>query len=170
MGFTYIQPGHTLTLTAPYAVANGTGALIGSIFGVASSDVASGADGEFVTEGVWNLAKTSAQAWTQGQKIYWDDGNKRADSDGTVGPLIGVATKAASNPSTTGRVKLLGVPASASEGPQAAIADLTLTTLTDSPASADALRDELVAAWKVEMEGKINDILAALRARGDIAP
>jgi len=32
----YVQPGNTITLTAPYAVASGDGLLVGAIFGVAS--------------------------------------------------------------------------------------------------------------------------------------
>ena len=125
MATNYIQPGAILTLTAPYDRLSGEGAQVGSIFGVATSDVLSGAAGEFDTEGVWSLAKTSAQVWTVGQKIYWDNGNKRCDSDGTVGMLIGVATAAATNPSSTGYVKLNGSAPSSSEGPQAAEADLT---------------------------------------------
>ena len=39
----YVQPGNTLTLTAPYAVTSGDGLLVGSIFGVAGGDAASGA-------------------------------------------------------------------------------------------------------------------------------
>jgi predicted RecA/RadA family phage recombinase len=121
----YSQPGATLTLTAPYQRNAGEGALVGSIFAVAAETVANGMPGEFRTEGVFDLAKTSAQAWTQGQRIHWDNSNKRCDSDSTVGPLIGCATEAAANPSSTGKVKLLGnVPATA-EGAQAAIADIT---------------------------------------------
>lgn len=72
---------------------------------------------------------------------------------------------------------------------QPAIADLTgtltgtnnnaiadLTTLTDSPATADALRDQLMSAWKVEidshfkeMQAKIQSLTTALRAAGIIA-
>lgn len=121
----YIQPGGTITLAAPYTRTSGQGALVGSIFGVAAADVTSGDDGEFDVVGVFTLAKTSAQAWTQGQKIYWDDSNKRCDSDSTVGQLIGVATEAADNPSSTGVVRLNGAAPSTAEGAQAAIADLT---------------------------------------------
>ena len=38
----YVQPGNTITLTAPYAVASGDGLLVGSIFGVASGTAALG--------------------------------------------------------------------------------------------------------------------------------
>lgn len=133
MAANYVQSGKVLTLTAPYAVASGAGAQVGSIFGVATADIANGVEGEFETEGVFDLAKTSAQAWTVGQKIYWDNSNKRCDSDGTVGMLIGVATDVAANPTSTGYVKLNEAVPATSEGPQAAEADLsgTLTGATD---------------------------------------
>ncbi len=169
MAGNYVQAGKVVALVAPYAVASGAGAQVGSIFGVALSDVANAAEGEFQTKGVFELEKTSAQAWTQGQKIYWDNTNKRCDSDGTVGILIGVALSIAANPSSTGIVRLNGVAPSSSEGPQNAIANLALTTLTDSPATVDALRDNLTATWEAEIEAKVNAILAALRTAGVIA-
>lgn len=171
------QPGDVLTLTVDRDVSSGGGFLKGSIFGVATGDVADTESGEFLTCGVFSLTKTSAQAWTVGQKIYWDNTNFRCDSDGTVGQLIGVATEVADNPSSTGYVKLSeGVPSS-SEGPQAAIASLTFGTnitaatangaLTDSSATnpTEAQFNELAK----ELGVKINDILTALRAAGVIA-
>lgn len=102
----YIQPGKVLELTAPYQRNGGEGALVGAVFGVAVATVASGVTGGFHTEGVFSLAKTSAQAWAQGQVIYWDNTNKRLDSASTVGPRVGFATAAAANPSSTGTIKL----------------------------------------------------------------
>ena len=69
----YVQKGDTLSLTAPYAIASGAGFKVGSIFAVASGPADSGAAVEGTTVGVFDLAKTSAQAWTQGAAIYWDD-------------------------------------------------------------------------------------------------
>lgn len=177
MATNYVQAGKVLTLVAPYAVASGAGALVGSIFGVALSAVAESAEGEFQTEGVFELAKTSAQAWTQGQKIYWDNTNKRCDSDGTVGLLIGVALVAADNPSSTGIVRLNGVAPAASEGPQAAIASLTFGTNITAATANGALADSSATnptegqfnELAKELGTKINDILAALRAAGIIA-
>jgi predicted RecA/RadA family phage recombinase len=102
----YVQDGKTLSLIAPYAVDAGEGALVGSCFGVAVSDVANGVEGEFMTEGVFELEKTSAQAWTQGVKVYWDNTAKVCTTTSTSNTLIGVATEAAANPSSTGKVKL----------------------------------------------------------------
>lgn len=121
----YIQAGETLPLTVDRNVSSGGGFLAGSLFGVATADVASGDEGEFNTCGVYTLAKTTSQAWTVGQKIYWDDTNHRCDSDGMVGQLIGVATVAADSADTTGIVRLNGSAPSAAEGPQSAVADLT---------------------------------------------
>ncbi len=110
MASNYVQPGKNLTLTAPYDRTTGQGALVGSIFGVAQVTVASGAAAEFATEGVWDLAKTSAQPWAVGDRIFWDNMNKRCDNVPTAGfILIGQATAAAANPSSTGKVKLFGV-------------------------------------------------------------
>ncbi|OFW05653.1 MAG: hypothetical protein A3H96_11370 [Acidobacteria bacterium RIFCSPLOWO2_02_FULL_67_36] len=124
MATNYVQKGRVLTLTAPYQRDSGKGALVGSLFGVALQTVANGVAGEFQVEGVWTLDKTSAQAWTGGQEIYWDNGNKRCDSDSTVGQLIGVATAVAANPSSTGNVRLNGTAPATAEGAQAAEADL----------------------------------------------
>jgi predicted RecA/RadA family phage recombinase len=106
----FVQKGDTLTFTAPYAVSSGGGALIGSIFGIACQDLASGASGEFyVGSGVVTHAKTSAQAWIAGSTlIYWDDTNKVMTSTSTSNKLIGAAVAAAANPSSTGTVRLNG--------------------------------------------------------------
>ena len=53
----YIQPGHAITLAAPYDVVSGAGLLVGSIFGVASHDALSGAEVETQLTGVIDLAK-----------------------------------------------------------------------------------------------------------------
>jgi len=106
----YVQPGATLTLTAPYAVTSGDGLLVGSIFGVAAGDAASGATVEAALTGVFDLTKIGSQAWTVGAKIYWDDTNKRCTTVATDNTLIGVAVEAVAGGAgdTIGRVRLNG--------------------------------------------------------------
>lgn len=99
-------PGHTVDVAAPYAVSSGGGCLVGSLFGIAAYDAANAANATLWLVGTFDMAKTSAQAWTVGQLIYWDDTNKVATSVSTSNKLIGVAVKAAANPSPTGRVRL----------------------------------------------------------------
>lgn len=105
---TYVQDGNVLSLTAPYTVAAGAGFLVGSLFAVATSAAASGAAVEGLATGVVDLAKVSAQAWTVGQRIYWDDTAKLTTTVSSANTLIGVATAVAANPSATGRVRLNG--------------------------------------------------------------
>ena len=106
----YVQPGATLTLTAPYAVTSGDGLLVGSIFGVAAGDAASGATVETALTGVFDLTKIGSQAWTIGAKIYWDDSNKRCTTVATDNTVIGVAVEAVAGGAgdTIGRVRLNG--------------------------------------------------------------
>ncbi|MBT9291849.1 DUF2190 family protein [Prosthecodimorpha staleyi] len=103
-----VQRGEILTLAAPYDVAAGAGLLVGAIFGVATSPALSGATVEAAVCGVFELAKTSAQAWTVGAKVYWDDAAKLCTTVNTSNTLIGVAVAAAANPSATGLVRLNG--------------------------------------------------------------
>ncbi len=166
----YLQTGEKLTVAAPYDRLSGQAALIGSLLGVAVSDVLSGADGVFVTEGVFTLPKTSAQAWTVGQKLYWDNTNKRLDSDSTVGMLVGVATAVAANPSSTGECRLNGSAPSTSEGPQAAI-----VTLTDSTGLSGTHNDTLAATAALVtltdstgLSGTHDDTLAATSVPVDL--
>lgn len=67
---TYVQPGNTITLTAPYAVASGDGLLVGSIFGAVSGTAALGEPVEAVLAGVYELKKIGSQAWAVGDCIY----------------------------------------------------------------------------------------------------
>ena len=104
----YVQPGNTLTLTAPYAVTSGDGLLVGSIFGVASVDAALNDPVQTALTGVFDLTKVGSQAWTVGAKVYWDDTNKRTTSVATSNTLIGVATETVAGGAgdTIGRVRL----------------------------------------------------------------
>ena len=106
----FVQSGKTLTLTAPYAVSSGGGALVGSIFGVAAGDVAISVEGEFDVEGVFDLTRETGggTAWSAGDLIYWDNTNKRTTKTSTSNKLIGVAARAAADGDATGRVRLNG--------------------------------------------------------------
>lgn len=106
----FVQPGNTITLTAPYAVASGEGLLVGSIFGVAAGTAASGDPVEAALTGVFDITKVGSQAWTVGAKVYWDDTNKRCTTVSTDNTLVGVAIAAVASGAgdTIGRVRLNG--------------------------------------------------------------
>ncbi len=105
-----VQPGNTITLTAPYAVASGDGLLVGSVFGVAAGGAANAETVEAALVGVFDLKKVASQAWVVGDKIYWDNTNKETTKTATSNTLIGVATETVANGAgdIVGRVRLNG--------------------------------------------------------------
>jgi predicted RecA/RadA family phage recombinase len=106
MAGNYIQDGDVLEFAAPYAVAAGAGALIGTIFGVAQVTLANGERGSFQLEGVHELVKLGGEAWAEGAKVYWDNTNKRCTTTSAGNTSIGVASEAAISAATLGRVRL----------------------------------------------------------------
>lgn len=105
----YIKSGDTLTLTAPVGgVVSGTAYLIGTMLVIATTTAAAGEQFEGRTVGVYEVPKVSAQAWTVGARIYWDDSAKLFTTVLTSNTLVGVAVAVAANPSATGRVRLNG--------------------------------------------------------------
>jgi predicted RecA/RadA family phage recombinase len=106
----FIQPGDTLAVAAPYALTSGQGALVGTMFGVASTTVANGAEVELQTVGVFDLTKAASQAWTVGAAIYWDNTNKVCTTTASGNTKIGVAVAAVGSGAgeTIGRVRLNG--------------------------------------------------------------
>jgi predicted RecA/RadA family phage recombinase len=106
----FVQPGNTITLTAPYAVTSGDGLLVGAIFGVAAGTAILGDPVETAVEGVYDLKKVASQAWIAGDRIYWDNTAKQTTKTLTANTLIGVATEAVAGGATDliGRVRLNG--------------------------------------------------------------
>lgn len=105
---TFSQEGNAVTFTAPATITGGTGVKIGDLLVIPDISVASGAKFTGVTRGVVEHAKLSAQAWTEGQQVNWDDTNKRFTTVTTGNFRAGVAYAVAANPSATGLVYLHG--------------------------------------------------------------
>jgi predicted RecA/RadA family phage recombinase len=107
---TFVQPGDVLTFTAPSGgVVAGTGVKIGDVLVIPTISAAQGELFTGVRIGVVTHAKTSAQAWTEGQQLNWDNTNKVFTTATTGFFRAGVAGAAAANPSATGVVVLSGV-------------------------------------------------------------
>ena len=106
----FVQPGDVLEFTAPTGgVVAGTGVKIGDILVIALETKAQTEKFRGVRNGVVDHAKLSAQAWTEGQQVNWDDTNKRFTTATTGNFKAGVAAAVAVNPSATGKVVLSGV-------------------------------------------------------------
>lgn len=105
----YVQPGDTVTVTAPYALQPGDGALVGVLFGVACGAYANGAvDAELRTEGVFDLTalSTDTASGTAFVAAYWDNTNKRITVSSAGNTKVGVIVAAKANGATTARVRL----------------------------------------------------------------
>lgn len=104
----YVQEGDCITVAAPYALTSGQGALVGSIFGIAAGDAASGADVQLKTEGVFDVTALGTDVITAGAKLYWDNTNKRLTTTSASNTLVGAATAAKASGPTVARVYLDG--------------------------------------------------------------
>ena len=106
---TFLQEVENPTYAAPANVTAGTGVKIGDLLVIPEITVLSGAQFTGVIRGVVEHAKLSAQAWTEGQQVNWDDTNKRFTTVTTGNFRAGTAYRVAANPTATGLVLLAGV-------------------------------------------------------------
>ena len=106
----YIQPGNVLDATLPYNREVAEGFLVGNLFMIATKAGTTGQTVPGVTDGVWDIAKTAAQTFTEGALVYWDDTAKSVTAVTTGNRRIGSATRAAAGGDATARVRLTGVP------------------------------------------------------------
>lgn len=107
MATNYIQPGRTLTIPAPAAVASGGVVIAGAIVGVAQIDAASGDPVDVDTVGVWALPKVAALAIGLGDVVYWDAEAALVNKTASGNTKLGVAVEAAANPSPLVKVRLV---------------------------------------------------------------
>ena len=105
----YVQDGNYLTFTAGATITSGQLVQVGDLHGVSVTDVAAGATGTLVMEGVFTLPKltgASADATTFGGPVYFSSGSvSGSDSSGTR-KKVGYALAAAAQAATTVQVRL----------------------------------------------------------------
>lgn len=106
---TAIAEGNSISLAAPYQRNSGQACRVGKIFGVAVNDVANGVVGQFLTEGIFDITKTTG-AISVGDAVYWDNTNKYCTTTAAGNCEIGVSTVAALSGDATVRVKLYAGP------------------------------------------------------------
>ena len=107
----FIQPGDTITVTAPYALSAGDGCQVGILFGVACGTYANGAEAELmVDDGVFDLTalSTDTASGTSFVLAYWDNTNKRITTTSAGNTKVGVIIATKINGDTTARVRLNG--------------------------------------------------------------
>jgi len=108
----YVQNGDFITFTAAADVDSGELVQVGSLFGVAVTDVANGAEGTLALKGVFTLPKLVADpgdaVTAAGDPVYFSGGSVTGDDDTGNNPLCGYALEAAAKATATVNVKLLG--------------------------------------------------------------
>lgn len=109
MATNFIQPGDTITITAPSGgTTAGVGVLTGSLFGVALSTAAVGESVAVGCEGVYKLAKEGSNTFAIGAIAYWNNTNKTVTSTASGNAKIGIVVNAAvASGDTTAQVRLI---------------------------------------------------------------
>jgi len=105
----FVRDGDTKKFTAGSALGAGVGVLLGpSLVGIVTNDVANGAVGEAMLTGVFDVAKATGAAWTDGLKLYWDDTAKNFTTTSNTGAnaFAGTADGAAGSSAAVGRINL----------------------------------------------------------------
>lgn len=103
----YIQPGNSLSITAPAGgVMGGDFVIVGSLFGIAAYDAAEGENAEIVTTGVFELPKAGTAAIAQGAKVYHIAASGLVTATAGSNLFIGHATEGAPEAATSVRVRL----------------------------------------------------------------
>ena len=103
----FLSKGESMTFTAGAALTSGQGLLLGGTFGVVAGAAASGELAVLNLVGVFSLPKATG-AWTQGAKLYWDNGAGNVTTVPTSNTLIGIAWAAAASGDAVGNVRLNG--------------------------------------------------------------
>lgn len=94
----FSQPGKALTFTAPSGgVVSGQPYLIGSLLVIACQDAAQTVSFRGEVVGVYQGTKVATEAWTELQKVYWDNAARKfteAAGSSPANVLVGVAARA----------------------------------------------------------------------------
>ena len=102
----FLEEGETVVVTAPEDVDSGEFIKVGELYGVAPVAAASGGEVVLNLCGAYELPKTTSEAWTQGQKLFWNSSTKKFTTDASKTPVRAVAFAAADAADTLGNVLL----------------------------------------------------------------
>lgn len=103
----YVQPGNVVEVIMPGAKTSGDGVLVGSrLFGVAVDTYTSGSTGQIAVEGVFDIAKTTGQAYAAGAQVWWNDTTAKLTNGTGANVEAGIVVSAAASGDTTARVRV----------------------------------------------------------------
>lgn len=94
------------TNTTGVAISSGAVVPLTDRIGIASRDIAIAATESLRMDGVFEVAKNVAEAFTPGQQVYWDPVADNLDSDPTDNIPAGYITEVAAQAATVARVSI----------------------------------------------------------------
>ncbi len=102
----FVHNGENIDFTPAADVAPGDVVVQGDLIGVSKRHIAADEPGSLAVEGVFDVAKASADVITAGTKVYWKADDGHAVTTATGNKLLGKAVQAAGAGATTVRVLL----------------------------------------------------------------
>ena len=102
----FIHDGRAVDFTPTVDVTAGSVVVQGDLVGITKRDVKADTLGSIAVEGVFDIAKTSADVINAGDKVYWDADDEVVVTTALDNTLVGKAVAAAGAGTTTVRVLL----------------------------------------------------------------
>lgn len=104
----YVQEGKTLDYknSGSSAIAYGDVVLMGSLLGVAESDIPAGGLGAVSVSGVYELPSDTGTAYAQGDVLYWDATNSKVTKTSTNNTACGHAAAAKASAAASALVRI----------------------------------------------------------------
>jgi predicted RecA/RadA family phage recombinase len=105
----YVQKGDVINITAGADLTSGTAVVFGNSIAIPQCDIADGATGAALIEGVVTLPIASAKTYSAGALVDWDVSANQIDTSAATGDLtgFGIALAASASGDTSLAVKLL---------------------------------------------------------------
>ncbi len=125
----YLGPDSPLNVVATATFTSGLFTIQGQLMGVPGNSGSSGDTMALYTEGVFTLPKTTSEAWTAGQALFWNTSTSKFTIDSTKLPVAARAAADAASAATTGPV-ILGDPPIRTVGGQATTVAASDTIVT----------------------------------------
>lgn len=94
MATQYVQDGEFIDYQPSSAVAAGQVVVETERVYVAPRPIAANTLGVLQTRGVWRLPKTTGEAWTRGQRLYWNAAGSLVTTTSSTHKVIGYAVAA----------------------------------------------------------------------------
>ena len=86
----FYQDGKRIDIVQSANIESGDIVLIGELIGVQTNQIQKDEKGSVAVSGVFQVVKKSADTFTAGQKVYWDNTLKQATSTASGNTLMGI--------------------------------------------------------------------------------